>query len=513
MKVRNQPNIKITPIDTLKQISVSKDSVDKEPEGHIEIYVIEVPSKLLELDCITEIAGFNLCYLYILSNHNRDQRYIDLAIKRLSVRMYQELLVFKDLNIEFLVNIKFPLASAIYSQLIRTESSLIASILEKYIDTSHSVDEKLYSYLTKLNDDVGNYDPSSISIRSIYRIDIDDVISPWHRLATSLLSVAKIVEEHINPIYKVIGKHKIDSLEKYLVGRYDPYNLIRAPQGKVIKNVKTYVRHNIFIEESDSDSKSRSSLVSKLSSSVGVSKKMYDTKSGRIVVLKRFNDPSNLKWIIMSPAVEMLKMIGIKLTISSTQRFWNEYSVWLNNSVVGFRIPRILYIDPWELAIVREYIAGKDLVQIIEEAGSKRYIVDLIKEIIESIAKTHKRDICFGDSKPDNFIVDNENNIYIIDLEQISKCNNNTHKAWDIVSFIYYISFMVSEKKATVILEELDAIIKSYYRINSDRGVAKEISNSIFPSIMVSLALINPSRSYLMYKYYRRLLSISKEIY
>jgi tRNA A-37 threonylcarbamoyl transferase component Bud32 len=72
------------------------------------------------------------------------------------------------------------------------------------------------------------------------------------------------------------------------------------------------------------------------------------------------------------------------------------------------------------------------------------------------IAKIHSLDIALGDCKPGNFIIHNNDKIYVIDLEQGERHGN---KIWDVAEFCYF-----SGHYGNTLNEGLEQFISSFIK-------------------------------------------------
>lgn len=88
----------------------------------------------------------------------------------------------------------------------------------------------------------------------------------------------------------------------------------------------------------------------------------------------------------------------------------------------GFHVPRMLYLNPREHLIFRDFVEGKNFVSVIKRVvSSKKAAVEelsLLREVGGKIAEIHKLEIALGDCKPENIIVTGDRELYFIDLEQ-----------------------------------------------------------------------------------------------
>lgn len=101
------------------------------------------------------------------------------------------------------------------------------------------------------------------------------------------------------------------------------------------------------------------------------------------------------------------------------QSEYNDYQTLLNTNI---RIPQMIDIDFDNERIVKEYIEGKTILELINEKESINQYVFQVKTMQE-LCKNKGINI---DYYPSNFVVDKNNNIFYIDYE----CNKYDPK-WD----------------------------------------------------------------------------------
>ena len=101
------------------------------------------------------------------------------------------------------------------------------------------------------------------------------------------------------------------------------------------------------------------------------------------------------------------------------QSEYNDYQTLLNTNI---RIPQMIDIDFDNERIVKEYIDGKTILELINEKEAINQYVFQVKTMQE-LCKNKGINI---DYYPSNFVVDKNNNIFYIDYE----CNKYDPK-WD----------------------------------------------------------------------------------
>jgi serine/threonine protein kinase len=81
----------------------------------------------------------------------------------------------------------------------------------------------------------------------------------------------------------------------------------------------------------------------------------------------------------------------------------------------------------------------------------KNILLDIFRQIIETVISMHERHICHLDLKLENIVIDNENKIYIIDFESAEKMDENGFFKTKIFGTQYYIPPNFNHKKTSLI--------------------------------------------------------------
>ena len=156
---------------------------------------------------------------------------------------------------------------------------------------------------------------------------------------------------------------------------------------------------------------------------------------GEKLVAKRYTDWYNFKWFI-------LNVVALGTKVFSTQgkaRLSNEYVTNRLLSGNGVYVPEIISVSLPDRLLVQKYIEGRSVLDIIVEVMSaeslKKEYENLAYQTGKTIAGIHSLDIVLGDCKPENFILDNQRRLYVVDLEQGERHGD---PAWDVAEFLYF---------------------------------------------------------------------------
>lgn len=155
----------------------------------------------------------------------------------------------------------------------------------------------------------------------------------------------------------------------------------------------------------------------------------------RRAVLKRYPTWVSLKWAPLA-----LWTLGTQnFAVLGRSRLERECAATQLLSRMGIKVPRILYSSFRDRLVVKEFVEGTNLTDIVKASFRSGELVDreanLLRSVGEIVASIHGEGYTLGDCKPDNFIVDAEGNPYIVDLEQGARDGNPT---WDLAEFLLF---------------------------------------------------------------------------
>jgi len=161
---------------------------------------------------------------------------------------------------------------------------------------------------------------------------------------------------------------------------------------------------------------------------------IVSTKNKKLVA-KKFTDWYTFKWFALN-----IVALGVKtFYLSGRTRLENELGINSYLSSKNIKVPSIIHVSLPKRILIRKFIDGMQLSEIVKENINKKNISKDANEnfinLGEIFAKTHKLGVEFGDSKPENFTIDNDNNIFAVDLEQSKKGGDF---AWDIAELLFY---------------------------------------------------------------------------
>ena len=353
------------------------------------------------------------------------------------------------------------------------------------------------------------YDKNILDMINRYKNQFTEPIararSEINKILSSISGFSSLIEQSINPIINLLKKIDVDIQISRELPRPETFIILR--EGSVVRGLR--IRGAIVKER-------RRSLIDKFLGLLS-SARIVTLESGDIsrVVEKRYLSVSSVKWLFSTPVIEILRRIGVSMTTDPLERLLNDYYYSLKLREEGLKTPRIIYIDPWNYILVREFIDGISLVEYLDlekEFDETSKICELLGEQIASI---HSRNICLGDSNPRNILIKQINNskeIFFIDLEQASRCEDPTPKAWDLSMLLYFTYLLRGSKNHDIVRRCFETLINKYFEKLRDKETIMRIDDPVFLSIFMTTSSIifSPLASTNIYKAYAFLSDLKK---
>ncbi|MEM2203620.1 MAG: hypothetical protein QXI22_04605 [Sulfolobales archaeon] len=444
---------------------------------------IRVPKQITLLDCMLKTMGYSLCAAYLVSGEPRDDDIVSAAARRLVSDLSNDLSAFSEAHGLFRVSIKYPLYKNLYRLTSRAE--IYKHLAIRYLENG-SPDVDLAIGITARNAGF-KIDGGWLSIdkEKGYLVNIR---ADWLKTIPAIESLKRSFDEYLNPLIKILKSVRIPQLED----PPPPEDLIECVEGKVIDYRS--IRDRIY----DSGVVRSDKTLPKILNALSTSRIVRDRESGVKMVMKNFSDYASAKWLLISPTVDLMTRVGIRPKALPRARFWNEYRYTIELRRLGIATQRILYIDPWSLTMIKEYIEGEPLSRYAIYGG----MVDEAVEIfMRTIAKIHSSGVCLIDTKPDNFIaMEGSDTAYCIDLEQAGRCRRYSHMAWDLVVFPYFLLLIAPNNMANripLIIEDKIRIYLDSLKLG-DKAKARILSSLSDPRItyifLVGLSIIGPTK-------------------
>ena len=462
-------------------------------------FSIYIPKQLILIDCIFKTLGYRACSLYLLLGEPRDEEIIASASRSLIRDLIWEFSILSGGHDLIRIGVRYPLYKNLY-KLGSSDGSIYRYLANNYfengkadIDIALCLNAERYGFKVK--------DGWILRERPI-RITIY-MKTDWIKAAKVMKNLRRSIDEFFNPLTKMLKEIEAPATQE----PPPPEILIEVLEGRVIRfdNVKdrlTRISGNKTIE----------GALSKILEAISTSKIYAEKESGVKMVVKRFSEYASTKWILISPTVDLITLIGIRPKALPSTRFWNEYRYSIELRKYGINTPRILYIDPWSFTMIKEYIEGVPLSEYIVKGEDLEKAVEIF---LRSIADIHSKGLCMIDTKPDNFIVSRDGVIYYVDLEQIERCRKPAHMAWDIAVFSYFTSLEAPsrslEKIPGIFREKIEIYLENLpYDEKVKKSILKGFSDPRFvPIFLLSLSIVNPIKLKTLIDIFKKLSSIN----
>jgi tRNA A-37 threonylcarbamoyl transferase component Bud32 len=213
----------------------------------------------------------------------------------------------------------------------------------------------------------------------------------------------------------------------------------------------------------------------------------YSTADGkRKVILKRYPNWVSLKWAPLA-----LWTLGTQnFAILGRSRMERECATTAALLRSGISVPRILQTSFEDRFLIRDYVVGRNLVEIVKSTIQRSGVYEdnlrLIRLVGRSVSKVHGSDVTLGDCKPENFIVAPEE-IFIVDLEQGGRGGNAT---WDLVEFLYFSGHYANTLDPLEgVIDLTKSFIAGYLEAGGDRRRFVEAARLKYAKVFTPLTL------------------------
>jgi len=180
-------------------------------------------------------------------------------------------------------------------------------------------------------------------------------------------------------------------------------------------------------------------------------------------VFKYFADIRSAKWALLN-----VWSLSRKFSTSPQARMHREYHATLALRSKGVAVPRIIGAVLDDKVLVKEYIEGERLSDVVQEILSgESQETRTVERFGEEMGAVHRAGFALGDSKANN-IVKRGQDLFFTDLEQATEGGD---QPWDVAEFVYYpakLSFKDSGAKVVA-----NAFLRGYRRVNGKENIAK----------------------------------------
>lgn len=158
-------------------------------------------------------------------------------------------------------------------------------------------------------------------------------------------------------------------------------------------------------------------------------------RATRKAIVKRYPNWVSLKWAPLA-----LWTLGTQnFAVLGRSRMERECATISLLSRRGIPVPQILHTSFEDRLLLREYVEGENLADIVKAVirggGPRDAEGALLRRVGGTVAAVHGAGATLGDCKPENFIVKAGGGPVIVDLEQGARGGNET---WDLAEFLYF---------------------------------------------------------------------------
>ena len=202
---------------------------------------------------------------------------------------------------------------------------------------------------------------------------------------------------------------------------------------------------------------------------------------GEKFVAKRFTDFHNLKWFIINVAAYGTKIFSLQ----GRSRLANEYLTNRFLAENGIPVAEIISVSIPERMLIERFIEGTSVLDFVSETMNREHLTEKQRgwafQIGRTVAHVHFLKVVLGDCKPENFILGNDEKIYVLDLEQGERCGD---AAWDVAEFLYF-SGHFGTRFSGGFSEFIDAFIHGYLTFG-DAQTLKKAASAKYSKIFIA---------------------------
>ena len=191
-----------------------------------------------------------------------------------------------------------------------------------------------------------------------------------------------------------------------------------------------------------------------------------DSEPAASLFIKRYESWTDVKWVVA------------KIWTMHLRNFYYSASVRLGNELFflsylrerGFNVPNVIHVDWERKIIVEEAIDGVDLTYSWVKK-SREDLEEVTRTCGATLARIHKCGVVIGDCKPDNFIIDRDGKVWVVDLEQASLRGD---QSWDLAECVLYMGHYLDGS-------ELEEYVKSLISGYLSEGDQKTVEKALDP--------------------------------
>ncbi len=220
--------------------------------------------------------------------------------------------------------------------------------------------------------------------------------------------------------------------------------------------------------------------------------RLIELNDTRYVLKKYSYEPGIVKWLLIKIGNSIVQVYPY--VIDPLERMKRELGFMERISKV-VNTPRIIIRDWGGVQIVREYVEGERL----DPNSVESYIL-----AGETLARIHDSGHVLGDSNIFNFIVKDDDGVYIVDGEQAIESDSPDYMAWDLIVFIIFAIDSLLVDKTIIPVKEVEEktrlFIESYYKTKQER-IEEILRNMLkFKIKSILFILLPPPYNYVVIK-------------
>jgi len=265
----------------------------------------------------------------------------------------------------------------------------------------------------------------------------------------------------------------------------DPESFVYVPTGTKLVPLSNRLDITVFARRAlsaDKDAKVTIENVGGMLNDVYLVETMTQGKRTRAIV-KQFRDWSNFKWFPLT-----LWSVGTKtFAVGGNLRLERECAINRLLDSKGFAVPKLLGISPGQRLIMMEYVDGEDLSNIVKSGATSKNAeetekaLNVVFEVGKTFARVHSLKVALGDTKPENILLSEKGDLYLMDFEQASR---NGDIVWDVAEFLYYSGHDISPFSDPKRLEEFaKTFIKGYLAAGGKRETIKRAGTARYTKV------------------------------
>ncbi len=206
--------------------------------------------------------------------------------------------------------------------------------------------------------------------------------------------------------------------------------------------------------------------------------------NGEKFVAKRYTNWVSLKWFTLN----IYGLGSVRFSVSGRKRMEAEYYY---NDFLGRRgvsVPHVLAADPKTRIILFSYVTGDQISTLLTRLSREVNIGTRENNAAYGAGRTvgaaHQLEVALGDTKPENFIVERNGRVTLVDLEQ-GKFKGDY--SWDIAEFLYYSGhYWLTHSKA--LRDYVESFIAGYL----EQGSARVLKSASSPRYVRVFSLWTP---------------------